>query len=64
MKDEKDKKTTELFRSGSALRQERFRENQEKAGKKQRLFWLSDSDFLAVKNYVKQLEIAKITAES
>jgi hypothetical protein len=43
MKDIKDKKTTELFRTGTALRQERF---------------------IEVKNYVKQLEIAKNTAES
>lgn len=47
MKDEKDKKTPDMFKSGNARRQEAFRERQKAAGKRQRLVWIHDESWQA-----------------
>lgn len=63
MKDKKDNKTADLLKSAGAKRQEKFRESQAKAGKKQRLFWLTDNHYEMVKKYLEDTIEADKRAE-
>jgi hypothetical protein len=59
MRDERDKKTSNLLATGSAARQTRFADQQRAMGRKARKIWATDEEVKALRQQLEQMRAAQ-----
>lgn len=59
MRDERDKKTSNLLATGNAARQTRFADQQRALGRKARKIWATDAEIKALRQQLEQMRAAQ-----